>query len=367
MPRNSGRSRKRKFMGNQFMSDRDKPKKSKRSGASTSKSASEKSERRISASARKIGSGSLTTNRKQSNVSGYRFVDIDILGEVFEEMICKECFDKNLVFSELAFKRRGCASFFRLFCKSCGWELKFYTSKTTKQFFEVNRRFVYSMRTIGQGQASAKRFCGIMNMPAPPLPNAFDRHNKALAKVAKSCAQEAMLEAAKELFKIKVKKSESVAQCGVSCDGTWQKRGHSSLNGCVTAISMDTGKCLDVAIMSKNCLGCKKLEEKNHADEYQVLKAEHDISGKCTANYHGSSPAMETEGIKKIFSRSEQKYSLQYTEYYGDGDSKGYNVVRNTYSEKGVEVVKKECVGHVQKRVGTALRKLKKEKKGMGG
>jgi hypothetical protein len=25
-----------------------------------------------------------------------------------------------------------------------------------------------------------------------------------------------------------------------------------------------------------------------------------------------------------------------------------------------VEVVKKECVGHVQKRVGTALRKLKK-------
>mgnify|MGYP001797974972 FL=1 len=76
---------------------------------------------------------------------------------------------------------------------------------------------------------------------------------------------------------------------------------------------------------------------------------------------------METEGIKKIFSRSEQKYSLQYTEYYGDGDSKGYNVVRNTYSEKGVEVVKKECVGHVQKRVGTALRKLKKEKKGMGG
>ena len=28
-----------------------------------------------------------------------------------------------------------------------------------------------------------------------------------------------------------------------------------------------------------------------------------------------------------------------------------------------VTVVKKECVGHVQKRLGTALRKLKKEKK----
>ena len=32
-----------------------------------------------------------------------------------------------------------------------------------------------------------------------------------------------------------------------------------------------------------------------------------------------------------------------------------------------VEVQKKECVGHVQKRLGTALRKLKKEKKGLGG
>ena len=27
----------------------------------------------------------------------------------------------------------------------------------------------------------------------------------------------------------------------------------------------------------------------------------------------------------------------------------------------------KECIGHVQKRVGTALRKLKKEKSGLGG
>ena len=30
-------------------------------------------------------------------------------------------------------------------------------------------------------------------------------------------------------------------------------------------------------------------------------------------------------------------------------------------------IKKKECVGHVQKRLGTALRKLKKEQKGLGG
>ena len=71
--------------------------------------------------------------------------------------------------------------------------------------------------------------------------------------------------------------------------------------------------------------------------------------------------------MKRIFERSEEKHKLRYTEYYGDRDSKGFNGVGKTYIDKGLKVVKKECVGHVQKRVGTALRKLKKEKKGMGG
>ncbi len=76
---------------------------------------------------------------------------------------------------------------------------------------------------------------------------------------------------------------------------------------------------------------------------------------------------METLGVKKIFGRSQEKYKLEYTEYFGDGDSKGFSEVQDMYSEENVEVVKKECVGHVQKRVGTALRKLKKENKGLGG
>ena len=58
-----------------------------------------------------------------------------------------------------------------------------------------------------------------------------------------------------------------------------------------------------------------------------------------------------------------------YTEYYGDGDgdSKGFSRVENTYMGSELKVGKKECVGHVQKHVGTALRRLKKGKKGMGG
>ena len=38
---------------------------------------------------------------------------------------------------------------------------------------------------------------------------------------------------------------------------------------------------------------------------------------------------METVGVKKIFSRSQERYKLQCTEYFGDGDSKGFSEVQD--------------------------------------
>ena len=38
---------------------------------------------------------------------------------------------------------------------------------------------------------------------------------------------------------------------------TWQRRGFCSLNGCVTAISMDTGKILEVEPLIKQIHGSK--------------------------------------------------------------------------------------------------------------
>lgn len=81
--------------------------------------------------------------------------------------------------------------------------------------------------------------------------------------------------------------------------------------------------------------------------------------------HKGSAPAMEVEGTKRIFGRSIQKFNLRYSEFYGDGDSKSFSSVEHFY--QGLIVVKKECIGHVQKRVGNRLRKLKKSTKGLGG
>ena len=47
-----------------------------------------------------------------------------------------------------------------------------------------------------------------------------------------------------------------IVDISVSCDGTWHRRGFSSLNGTVACISMDNGKVLDIEIMSRYCQSC---------------------------------------------------------------------------------------------------------------
>ncbi|GFW10328.1 uncharacterized protein TNCV_5096791 [Trichonephila clavipes] len=90
------------------------------------------------------------------------------------------------------------------------------------------------------------------------------------------------------------------------------------------------------------------------------VKREHVCS-----NYKGSSGNMEAVGAFRIFEKSLIKRDLQYTGYYGDGDSKGFLQVKDIYGENSV--TKLECIGHIQKRVGSRLRKLKKITKVLGG
>ena len=59
-----------------------------------------------------------------------------------------------------------------------------------------------------------------------------------------------------------------------------------------------------------------------------------------------------------------KKHNLRYTHFYGDGDSKSYEKVKNLQTDLVVE--KFECVGHIQKRVGNRLRKIEKGGKRIG-
>jgi len=64
-----------------------------------------------------------------------------------------------------------------------------------------------------------------MNLSKPVTSNNFDKIVDRLVVVTKEIAEETMQEAATEL-----KTDANVAYVAVSCDGSWQRRGYSSLN-----------------------------------------------------------------------------------------------------------------------------------------
>ena len=199
---------------------------------------------------------------------------MEVLSSVFSQLRCDECSDFSLQFTEDNLKQKGCASILRLLCEECGWKHSFCTSKKQGKSFEIDRRLVYGMRTLGKGYAGARKFCTVMNMPPPPTEKAFLSNSHVISRHIKVIAKETMKKAGEEVFSLKNQSNSSAAEpvnCGVSCDGTWQKRGYSSRNGCVTVISMDTGKVLDVEALSQ---GCKQCERHEHLDktslEYQT-------------------------------------------------------------------------------------------------
>ena len=73
---------------------------------------------------------------------------------------------------------------------------------------------------------------------------------------------------------------------------------------------------------------------------------------------------METVGAIRIFRRSTATRGLKYKNMLGDGDSATYNAVIDS-KPYGNDCIpnKLECIGHVQKRVGSRLRRLKNKNK----
>ena len=82
-------------------------------------------------------------------------------------------------------------------------------------------------------------------------------------------------------------------------------------------------------------------------------------SGKCDINFAGSSPAMEAEGAVILCKRSIELHNIRYRWMISDGDSKAFSSV---YDD--CQVVKLDCVGPVQKRMGKHLLNLTSRTKG---
>ena len=98
----------------------------------------------------------------------------------------------------------------------------------------------------------------------------------------------------------------------MSFDGTWAKRGHSSLFGVQAILHMETGKVLDTQVHSKLCNICcakEELPDKN-SDAYITWYEGHKPA--CTRNTEVSPNAMEAQGAKEMWNRSVEKQNEVY-------------------------------------------------------
>ena len=79
----------------------------------------------------------------KSEVSGYRFINLEVLGTIFKLLPCKECHECHLKLIEDDSHCIGCASCLSVWCSSCGCSEVFYTSEKLDRCFEINRRMTY--------------------------------------------------------------------------------------------------------------------------------------------------------------------------------------------------------------------------------
>ncbi|GFV44254.1 uncharacterized protein TNCV_754621 [Trichonephila clavipes] len=170
------------------------------------------------------------------------------------------------------------------------------------------------MRCIGQGLESLKTFCAVMSLPNPVEQKSYDVINNNLSRVMKEVAEESMKRAT-----VEENSSSPDNLLTVSGDGTWKK------------------KRTFIVDWSMYC-----------------------NRGRNRKNYSGSAGQMEVDGMLRIFNRSEKLHNLKYSNYIGDGDTKTFNALSENKPYGDDHLIQKiECVGHVQKRMGTRLRKLK--------
>ena len=240
--------------------------------------------------------------------------------------------------------------------------------------------------------------CEILSTPAPIAPTTWAAHEDELYMqhlVAINKELENNQTEVKELYQKDNDSDQRGISVPVSFDGTWAKRGFTSNHGVGFLISTDSGKLLDYAVVSKVCNACQQIQKRLSKDECKLWRRDHE----CVGGYEGSSPSMETKCAKTIWRSKE--YGLEYTYMVSDGDPNAYDEVCDVYGvcddcdkyqrmeksspaylewKKSSEdhswenahlteeadchrVVKLDCVGHVQKRMGKALRTVQQQKR----
>ena len=128
-----------------------------------------------------------------------------------------------------------------------------------RTLFRGTRRAVFAGRAVGLAREGLMKFCALMDMPPPLSTPTYQAHQHALLVAAQDVAKRSLDQAAAAVReKGESEGSTSPSDIAVTFDGTWMKRGHTSMHGVTTVISLSTGDLLDYTVYSKYCHACSR-------------------------------------------------------------------------------------------------------------
>ena len=334
------RPRKKKFQGNQFTAEAEAD--------------------YVSSSAKKLKNADYDDVPVDRN-SHYVICNFYLIFNALSEfLVCKSCHGA-VKFGEVAGPGVG----FKLTVDCSCERRQLVSSPMSHNVYEINRRLMFAFRVLGCGLESLRIFCSLLDIRHSFSHKIYYNFLDKLLVASKTVFEMVQRKAVREEIEANSAAGNEPTHLTVSGDGSWKKRGFSSQFGLVSLIGKHTVKILDVIVKSSYCQACRNWASKQGTPEFEEWSENH--VDDCTANHTGSAGKMEMDGVQEMFLRSENLLGVKYQNYIGDGDTKTFKSILDLNPYADCPVSKKECVGHVQKRMGSRLRKLKKDTKGLGG
>ncbi|XP_011859127.1 PREDICTED: uncharacterized protein LOC105556642 [Vollenhovia emeryi] len=288
----------------------------------------------VSTSAKKLRMAARDYEIHVDQSFGYRLIEfMSVFAAIAQLVVCKKC-GSEVRFAEASVRGLG----FKIAVSCDGCVTSYINScPLIRNAYEINRRLTFAMRLIGIGANGIAKFCAFMCLPNPIFRSFYNSVIDAISIATEAVRCMSMKKAAAEEKQLSDQDGQKNG-ITVSGDGTWKTRGFSSLLGVTTLIGWRTGKVVDLQVKSKFCKACDGRKDQEGTAEFEEWYETH--KDKCQRNHEGSSGKMEVDSVE-MFERSETLHDTNRS--------------------------KKECIDHVQKRLGRQLRQLVKKTRGLGG
>ncbi|GBN18257.1 hypothetical protein AVEN_81276-1 [Araneus ventricosus] len=183
--------------------------------------------------------------------------------------------------------------------------------------FDVNMRLVQGMLSLGLGYSALEKFCMNMNLNIMSS-RTFNFYKKKILDGHLFAANQMLCNIREDVKKAYGSRNDNdIIDIGVSYDGSWLTRGHTSNIGIGCVIDLMTGFVIDFEVMSKRCEECQQTElalDEDTAEFHFWYECHRDF---CSITHVGSSGSMEAKAAIKLWGRSESidfRYSLTVTQ-----------------------------------------------------